>query len=239
MKFVALFELIIPPHFFDSAKAENCFESVSECIAKAFLSEIMHVSPLVRGDDKQGEPDYVSGENGYEVTFAINSSLIPQLKGIKPLDGRKENIEESLICDITEAVERKAAKTYSCVPALVILAISTIPTWYHSLYFHESDPFAKMAWRVGAAKRDKLFHDLYEQYICTNKLKNIYIIQPTFDGTFAFYDIDKFAQNNESFLTHVKVSKPSAFPTYQLVDAGDLGEALYFQIRIVNYSIKE
>lgn len=234
---MAVFELHIPPHFFDSAKAENYFESVSERISKAFLSEIMGISPLVRGDDKQGEPDYICGEDGYEVTFAISSSLIPQIKGVKALDGKKNNIEESLICAITDAADRKAAKTYSCVPALVIIAIDTLPTWYHSLYFHESDPFAQMAWRVGAAKRDKLFNDLSAQYIRTNKLKNILIIQPTFDGTFAFYNIGEFAQKNENFLTHVKVSKPKAFPTYQLVDVGELADVSSFEIKIVNYTI--
>ena len=234
---MAVFELHIPPHFFDSAKAENHFESVSERIAKAFLSEIMGISPLVRGDDKQGEPDYICGEDGYEVTFAISSSLIPQIKGVKALDGKKNNIEESLICAITDAADRKATKTYSCVPALVIIAIDTLPTWYHSLYFHEVDPFARLAWRAGAVKRDKLFHDLHEQYIRTNKLKNIYIIQPTFDGTFAFYNIDLFIQKDDGFLTHVKASNPKAFPTYQLIDAGKLADVSSFEIKIVNYNI--
>lgn len=236
---MAVFELHIPPLFFDSAKAENHFESVSERIAKAFLSGIMNISPLLRGDDKKGEPDYICGEDGYEVTFAISSSLIPQIKGVKALDGTKNNVEESLVCAITDAAERKAAKTYSCVPALVIIAIDTLPTWYHSLYFHEANLFARLAWRVGAAKRDKLFHDLYEQYIRTNKLKNVYIIQPTFDGTFAFYDIDLFAQKNDSFLTHVKASNPKAFPTYQLVDAGKLADVSSFEIKIVNCTINE
>lgn len=236
---MAVFELHIPPHFFDSANAENHFESVSERIAKAFLLDVMNISPLIRGDDKQGEPDYICDEDGYEVTFAISSSLIPQIKGVKALDGKKNNIEESLICAITDAAERKASKTYSCVPALVIIAIDTLPTWYHSLYFHEPDLFAQMAWRVGAAKRDKLFYDLYEQYIRTNKLKNIYIIQPTFDGTFAFYNIDEFAQKSKNFLTHVKVSKPKAFPTYQLVDAGELEDVSSFEIKIVNYTINK
>lgn len=236
---MAVFELHIPPYFFDSARADNHFESVSERIAKAFLSDIMSISPLIRGDDKQGEPDYICGEDGYEVTFAISSSLIPQIKGVKILDGKKNNIEESLISAITDAVDRKAKKTYSCVPALAIIAIDTLPTWYHSLYFHESDPFAQMAWRVGAAKRDKLFNDLYAQYIQTNKLKNIFIIQPTFNGTFAFYNIDEFAQNNEKFLTHVKVSNPKAFPTYHLVDTGNLADVSSFEIKIVNYTINE
>ena len=236
---MAVFELRIPPYFFDSAKAENHFESVSERISKAFLSGIMNISPLLRGDDKQSEPDYICGEDGYEVTFAISSSLIPQIKGVKALDGKKNNIEESLICAITDAADRKAAKTYSCVPELVIIAIDTLPTWYHSLYFHEDDLFAQMAWRVGAAKRDKLFHDLYDKYICTDKLKNIYIIQPTFDGTFAFYDINNFIKKDKNFLTHVKVDNPKAFPTYQLVDAGDLDDVTSFEIKIVNYTINE
>ena len=196
---MAVFELRIPPHFFDSAKAENDLKSVSERIAKAFLSEIMDVAPLIRGDDKKGEPDYIFGEDGYEVTFTISSLLIPQIKGVKALERKKNNIEESLICAITDAADKKAAKTYSCVPALVVITIDTLPTWYHSLYFYESDPFAQMAWRVGAAKRDKLFLDLYEQYIRINKLKNIYVIQPTFDGTFAFYNVDEFAQKKRTF----------------------------------------
>ncbi|MGN0196520.1 MAG: hypothetical protein ACI4B8_00795 [Candidatus Gastranaerophilaceae bacterium] len=236
---MAMFELHIPPHFFDSANAENHFESVSERIAKAFLSGIMNISPLIRGDDKQGEPDYICGKDGYEVTFAISSSLIPQIKGIKALDGKKNNIEESLICAITDAAERKAAKTYSCVPALVIIAIDTLPTWYHSLYFYEANPFARLAWKTTTAKRNKLFRDLYEQYVHTNKLKNIYIIQPTFDGTFAFYDIELFAQKKDSFLTHVKASNPKAFPTYHLVDAGELADVSSFEIKIVNYSLSE
>lgn len=236
---MAILELSIPPHFFDSAKEENDFESVSERIAKMFLTDIMNISPLRRGDDKQGEPDYVSCESGYEITFAVNPSLIPQLKGVKELDGKINNIEASLICDITGAVERKACKTYSCTPSLVIIAIATLPTWYHSLYFHESDPFAKMAWRTGATKRDKLFCDLYEQYIYTGKFKNIYIIQPTFDRTFAFYDVEKFAQSNKNFLTHVKVSNPKSFPTYRIVDAEKLADISSFKIKILNYVFRE
>ena len=236
---MAVFELHIPPNFFDSAKAENHFESVSERIAKAFLSGIMNISSLIRGDDKQSEPDYICGTDGYEVTFAISSSLIPQIKGVVALDGKKNNIEESLICAITDAAERKAAKTYSCVPALVVIAIDTLPTWYHSLYFHETDPFARLAWRAGAKKRDKLFNELYELYIRTNKLKNIYIIQPTCDGTFAFYDVDLFVQKDECFLTHVKASNPKAFPTYKLIDAGKLTDVSSFEIKIVNYSFSE
>lgn len=233
---MAVFELHIPPHFFDSANEKNHFESVSERIAKAFLSDIMSISPLTRGDDKKGEPDYIYGDEGYEVTFAVSSSLIPQLKGIKALDGKKNNIEESLIRAITDAADRKAKKTYTCVPSLVIIAIDTLPTWYHSLYFRESDPIAQSIWRVYAAKRNMLFQELYKQYICTNKLKNIYIIQPTFDGTFAFFNIDEFAHEKEDFLTHVKVSNPRAFPVYQLVDAGRLTDVSSFEIKIINYT---
>ena len=197
----------------------------------------MNIFPLTRGNDKLGEPDYMCAEDGYEVTFAINKSLIPQLKGVQPLDGNKSNIEESLIAAITEAIERKVAKTYSCVPSLVILTIATLPTWYHPLYFHSDDPFVKMAWKVHTVKRDKLFHDLYDAYIRTNKLKNILIIQPTFNGTFAFYNICEFAENSENFLIHVNVSNPNAYPTYRIVDAENMYNVNDLKIIVVNYTI--
>lgn len=234
---MAIFELRIPPHFFDSANAENHFESVSERVAKAFLSDIVNVPNLLRGDDKLGEPDYISGDHGYEVTFAVNPTLIPQLKGVKELDGAQHNIEQSLISDITEAVSRKAGKTYSCKTNLVIIAISTLVTWYSSLYFKEKDPMAQMAWNVYAARRNKLFQDLYEQYILAQKFENIYIIQPTHDGTFALHNIKSFGEKHENYLTHVQASNPRAFPTYQLIDAGRINDVRSYQIRIVNYTI--
>ena len=232
---MAVFELHIPPHFFDSAKAENHFESVSERIAKVFLADIVNIPNLLRGDDKLGQPDYISEGRGYEVTFAVNPTLIPQLKGVKELDGTKRNIEQDLIFDITEAVSRKAEKTYSCTTNLVIIAISTLVTWYSSLYFKESDPMAQMAWRVYAARRNKLFQDLYEQYVLARKFENIYIIQPTYDGTFALHDIRGFGEKSENYLTHVQASNPRAFPTYQLIDAGRMNDVTSYQIRIVNY----
>lgn len=236
---MAVFELSIPPHFFDSAKAENNYESVSERVAKVFLSDIVKVPNILRGNDKLKEPDYISEGRGYEVTFAVNSSLIPQLKGVKKLDSEKHNIEQELISDITEAVLRKAEKTYSCVPNLVIIAISTLVTWYPSLYFKETDPFAQMAWRVHAARRNKLFKDLYEQYILANKFENIYIIQPTFDGAFAFYNIKDFGEGTESYLTHVQASDPRAFPTYKLKNAESLRDVRTYKIKIVNYTLDE
>ena len=92
---MAIFELRIPPHFFDSAKEENHFESVSERIAKSFLIDILNINDIKRGNPELQEPDYIFGEQGYEVTFAIKQSLIPQLKGVRELNGTPNNIEES------------------------------------------------------------------------------------------------------------------------------------------------
>lgn len=236
---MAILELSIPPHFFDSAKAENHFESVSEQIAKAFLSGILKIPDLRRGDPEVGEPDYIANGKGYEVTFSINQSLFPQLKGVRPLDGAKRNIEQSLVSDINDAVLRKSQKNYSCVPNLVILAISTLPTWYYSLYFDTSNPVDRLASKFATARRDKLFRELHQNYILTCKFENIYIIQPTFDGTYAFFDIREYANGGDAFLTHVRSSNPKAFPTYRVVDAGDLLDVNSFEIKIVNYTLEE
>lgn len=103
-------ELSIPPHFFDSAREENNYESVSEKIAKVFLKEVCGVDDIHRGDDKKSEPDYVSNNSGYEVTFAIKQSLIPQLKGVQPLNHSNRNTEMETISDIQTALERKKRK---------------------------------------------------------------------------------------------------------------------------------
>lgn len=236
---MAILELSIPPHFFDSAKEDNNFESVSERIAKSFLKDILNVTDVTRGDPILLEPDYISKKHGYEVTFAINKSLIPQLKGVRELDSTPTNIEEKLITDITEAVVRKATKSYSCVPNLVIIAINTLPTWYSSLYFKETDPLCKMAWNVAAAKRNKLFHELYQNYVHTGKFENIFIIQPTFDGTFAFYNVKDFENNKENFLIHVQTNQSKAFPSYRVVDAESLEDVTSLKIKILNYVFEE
>lgn len=236
---MAVFELSIPPRFFDSAKAENHFESVSERIVKAFLKAIFNISDITRGNPDLKEPDYIYGDQGYEVTFAINQSLIPQLKGDRDLDKSPVNIETALIEDITAAVNRKASKKYLCIPNLVVIAIRTLPTWYSSIYFQENDPIDRMVWRVAAAKRDKLFHELYRNYISSEKFRDIFIIQPTFDGTFVFYSIKNFECDKENFLTHVQSSNPKAFPFYRLVDAERITDVSSLKINVINYTIED
>ena len=229
-------ELNIPPHFFDSAKAENQYESVSERIARAFLVDILKLSDVKRGDPEMHEPDYVLNDQGFEVSFAIKQSLIPQLKGVRALDSAKYNIEESLVNDITEAANRKAAKSYSCIPNLVIISVNTLPTWYYPLYFNETDPLAKLAWKVHTVKRNRLFGDLYANYIQVGKLENIYIIQPTYDGSFAFFNIVSYGKGEEDFITHVQTNMPEAFPTYKIIDAGNRDDVTTFETTIINYS---
>lgn len=127
---MAIVELYIPSNLFDSAKAKNKFESVSERIAKAFIKDILNEPDVRRGDDKISEPDYMVNKKGYEVTFATESKTIQLLKGMKEIDDSRRNIEEELIKAISEATERKANKNYSCISNLVIIAISTMYTWY-------------------------------------------------------------------------------------------------------------
>lgn len=60
---MAVVELHIPSNLFDSAKAENSFESVSERISKAFIKDILNELNVRRGDDKINEPDYMVNKN--------------------------------------------------------------------------------------------------------------------------------------------------------------------------------
>lgn len=141
-------ELNIPPKFFESAKLDNEFESVSERIAKQFITSILKIPSVKRGNAELKEPDYVSEGLGFEVTFAVNEALIPQLKGVKPIDPSMWNMEEELIDSVLDAVERKAKKTYSQGWGNKNIFIKTGGKWceklkYYSLFSHIiSDFFA-------------------------------------------------------------------------------------------------
>ena len=87
---------------------------------------------------------------GYEVTFAIRNSLIPQLKGVRPLDTSDRNIEKEIEKDIIDAVERKARKKYCCPTSLVVISLETLITWYfefkHFIYFKlNSSEFTRLS----------------------------------------------------------------------------------------------
>ncbi|BBK21948.1 hypothetical protein [Amedibacterium intestinale] len=236
---MAVVELHIPSNLFDSAKAENSFESVSERISKAFIKDILNELNVRRGDDKINEPDYMVNKKGYEVTFAVDSKIIQLLKGVKELDDSLQNIEEELIKAISEATERKANKNYSCISNLVIITISTMPTWYIIPNLSKECNLIKKYWDIIYKTRNNLFEKLYRQYIALNTFENIYIIQPTFDGKFALFNIKDFAINKNNFLTIVTSSNTRMFPTYKLIDAETPEEIKSLKIKIVNYKINK
>lgn len=211
-------ELNIPPKFFESAKEENDFESISERIAKLFITSILNIPDIRRGNAEFYEPDYVSGENGYEITFAIRESHIPQLKGVKPVDFTTWNIEQELIDNISVAIERKAGKTYSHPTSLVIITLESLYTWYHSVYTKETDWFEKLAWNVYTKRRNDFFNKIFQNYIESETFNNIYVIQPTHNREFALFDIKKYATKCEEFITLVGVSHPEFFPTYSVIN---------------------
>ena len=229
-------ELSIPPHFFDSAKEENDFESVSERIAKQFLKEICGVNNLRRGDEKASEPDYVSNDRGYEVTFAIKQSLIPQLKGVQPLNHSSRNTEKETISDIQTALERKKEKTYCLPTTLVIVTVETIIPWYCNFYFDIDDPFMRLMWSKHIQTRDEFFNEMYTDYIGSGIFDNIIIINPTIKQEFAVFSIKAFHQQSHQGITRVATTKPLAYPTYTITNV--IKDDNFFQLKttIIGYS---
>lgn len=231
-------ELSIPPHFFDSAKASNAFESMSEVMAKQFLKLILNLEDIQKGNPDLGEPDYISGEDGFEVTLAIRASLIPQLKGVKALDTQPRNTENELISVISEAVSRKADKNYSCIPSLVIITLDTLLTWYYPLYFGRTtdDPIEEMIWHAYTHKRDSFFEQLSKQFIDSGKFRNIYIIQPTHTREFVLFDVRAFNANSHSSIIRIATDKPLAFPTYKIVGVDNNKDPFLFETTVINYT---
>lgn len=236
MKFIA--ELNIPPHFFDSASAENAFESVSERIAKLFLKDILNVDNIRRGNDKIKEPDYIGEEcgkeSGFEVTFAVNKSLIPQLKGKKSLDREQHNIEDMLIADISGALDRKSKKEYACKTNLVVLTVSSLIGWYYFLFDDINTFPGKLANRMLTKRRDVFFEEIYTNYIETGDFKNVYIVHPTLDSRFILFDIRSFAERME-FATCIETEAPERFPTYKVINVEKTDGPICSEITIINY----
>ena len=130
-------ELHIPDSFFDSAKEANNFESLSERLSKSVLNDILHIEGILRGDDKNFEPDYLSNKTGYEVTLGINDSLIPILRGRKTFNDVPHNLEKELIDAIKKALDKKSKKNYSLATTLIIFTLTPLLEWYSSFYLSE------------------------------------------------------------------------------------------------------
>jgi len=223
-------ELNIPLNFFVSSRESNHFESVSECTAKIFLSQILNIKNLRRGDEKDKEPDYVSSKEGYEVTFSINEALIPQLRGRKPLLSNPQNIEKELISNIRTAIEKKERKNYSISTNLVVLALNTLPTWYFSIFDSSKHPYVKAL----NLRRNHFFKELFLEYIENAKFNNIYLIMPTCFETFALFDVKGLANQNVDDFIHIKPNRPQDFLTYKVIEATPK-DVFNLEISVINW----
>lgn len=228
-------ELNIPPEFFDSAGKQNNYESVSEKIARAVIVDILNDVDVRKGNPDKFEPDYVSEVEGYEVTFAVEKSLVPQLKGLKRLDNSKREMNNILIKDINAAVNRKASKTYSFISNLIIITLTPLLEWYYP-YYIQPESLSHIIWEKRARKRDLLFDDLYARYIQNNNFKNIYIIQPTHDGYLILFDVKAFGGFEEKdFMAKIEVKKPKAFPTYKTTSKIEGDFPILYETTIINH----
>lgn len=228
-------DMNIPPHFFDSAHSRNNFESVSERIAKAFISQILNEKDVTKGNPDIFEPDYISDFNSYEVTFAVASSIIPQIKGVRPLEKKPFDIQESLCFDILAASKRKSEKRYSMAPTLFIITLTPLLEWYYPFYI-KTDLFGEIAWKAMSQKRNDLFDELYSSYIKTGIFKNVLIVQPTHDEHFVLFDIKVFGSYEDAdFITKIGVTSKKAFPLCKVTHVDKEGLPMIYNTTIIRY----
>lgn len=204
--------LSIPPNFFESVKKSD-EESISEQIVRGIIESIIGVKNITKtppeSEDRTGKflPDYISNDERFEVTLAINQPFIKKVKGIKNTvnDIDLGEIEE----DVLDAIERKSKKNYLTPPNLCIF------TLYNSwLWVAEPNKQKSIAWLYIEKERNFFFEKIYNQYIKTKKFKNIYVILLTMEQQFALFDIKQFAKGFEDFITIIGVKNPKAYPNY-------------------------
>lgn len=228
-------ELHIPDAFFESAKAENDFESLSEQISKTVLGDILKIDDIQRGNPQKSEPDYVANKTGYEVTLGIDNSLIPMLRGRKKLSNEPHNWEQGLIDSINKAIAQKATKHYCLKTNLVILTLTPLLEWYSWFYLSECSTY--YWWELLQVNRNKLFHHIYKYYIETsNVFEDILILQPTHDEHYILYSVKDYAQDN-SFMTKIGIKKEqkNLFPRYSMIGCEQGTFPIIYEISEVLY----
>lgn len=228
-------ELHLPDLFFDSAKQINGYESLSEQISKAILTDILHIKNVERGDEKKHEPDYISAGQGYEVTFGLRNNLIPMLRGRTPLNSSPYNQEQELINFIKESLIRKSKKTYSVRSTLIIFTLTPLLEWYS--YFYLKDMPTYYFWEFVQNNRNELFQEIIQEFIGTQKpFDNVLIIQPTHDEHYILYDVKEFGNNN-NFMTLIGIveAEKAVFPRYKLISCENGSPPITYETSVVLY----
>ena len=210
-------DFYIPPCFFDSANKGNNFESVTERIAKAVLEDILNYKNVIPGDPNKHQPDYLSGNEGFEVTIAESNTLIQHLKGRMQGDIVTSDLEKDLIESICKMVQKKSHKHYDRQTSLIVLILNPVIHWYYELWSKEQQN--TIMWSKYATSRDNLFDKLYSDYLVNNcHFKNIFILQPTLKQKYALYDIKAFSEQRDFiYEIGIKDGREKAYPTFQLV----------------------
>lgn len=228
-------ELHIPDIFFDSAKQINGYESLSEQISKAILTDILQIKNVKRGDEKKHEPDYISDEQGFEVTLGINNSLIPMLRGRRPLDKTIHNFEKELIDSIKKSLANKAKKSYSLRTNLIIFTLTPLLEWYSNFYLKECPTFHY--WELLQEQRNNLFEMIIEEYLSQNAVfENVFIIQATHDEHYILYSVRDY-EKDDDFMTKIAIreDQKGIFPRYRLVNCEKGSFPIIYEISEVLY----
>lgn len=233
-------EASVPPKYFKSSRKDNGFESVSERTAKVLMNDILGIpyERIKRGNEKLNEPDYVVGGEGYEVTFAVDSSKIVQMTGVKPLNSEASLIEAGLISDIVAAVERKSHKKYSCNTSVIALLADMLIDWY-SEYVYDTDKWIeRIVCEDKVKRRNELLDVIFDKYIGNGCFKNVYIVMPTHDQGILLIDIGRRRQNKDDWIQRIVIRPDNlkAFLTYkvQSIEEREIPGIVY-EISIINY----
>lgn len=214
--------MYLPPNFLESAnKWKNGNQSISEQISRVFLSDIIgyDIADIKRGDDKKNEPDYVVGDNGFEITFGLQDDLpitlkekckLPQYVGT--IDGYYNGIISAIVN------KHSRAKTYcTSKNTLIVFTIEAYLESYAELY-KMSERSTYYYTRI----RNGYFDKIIKLYTEKNMFDNILIIQPTHDINFAVTDLNAYYRGDD-FLTIVSIKRGSeyAFPHCSIIGITD------------------
>lgn len=217
--------MYIPDEFFESARGDSKAESSTEKLARAYIVNLLKIDDkeLPRGNPIKHEPDFVYGNEGFEVTIGMKNDFICQLKSEKPLCVDDAEVNQRLADGIRVNIKKKVdkqEKAYYCVPTslVVICALPCISWEFENLLKPKTIVCDNIVNTINVDvdsifqfSCDNLFNELGKRYINSKLFKNINLILPslTYRDSMIVYDIQKYL-DGDRYRKGLRTINPSA-----------------------------
>jgi len=181
--------MLVDPSIFTNRSKNNLLREDEKIMYEIINKTFQFNDNIIRGNDKLGEPDYIEKDKsfGYEMTLITgdnNDSFFYFMNKAKEnREATRSANGDQFIQWLCDGVRKKAEKKYSIarIRLVVMFPEHFPPLTEPDVYLVAKDP-----------KYQKLFEDLYEEYINAKIFEEIFIIVPTPEKKMSIYTVSQY-----------------------------------------------